>query len=431
MERYEEYKDSGIEWIGEIPAHWQIAPLKQLFKFGKGLPITKEDLTESGLPVISYGQIHSKLNKSVVSAKDLIRYVPLTFETFASSWANYNDFIFADTSEDVDGCGSYVRVTNQDGLFAGYHTLILHAKDNSLSHYLSYLMQTDVWRSQIRKRVSGVKLFSVTKKVLGSAFVLFPDAGERERICSYLDAKTTEIDVLIEETEKSIELLEEYRKSVISEAVTKGLDPNAPMKDSGIEWISEIPEHWRISKVKYELVNHDNLRKPVEASQRSQSSDALYPYYGASGIVDYIDDYIFDDKRLLIGEDGANLVLRSLPLVYVAEGKYWVNNHAHILEPGHNLDFGYIAMQLEMIDLTEYITGSAQPKLSQSNLGIIPVVIPPKEEQTAIAKSLENQVTAIANSIEERTSLLEKLSELRKSIISEVVTGKFKVSGVV
>lgn len=257
-----------------------------------------------------------------------------------------------------------------------------------------------------------------------------PELGVQSAIVNYLDIKTAEIESLIEETEKSIELLEEYRKSVISEVVTKGLNPDVPMKDSGIEWIREIPEHWRISKVKYELINHDNLRKPVEASQRSQLADVLYPYYGASGIVDYIDDYIFDGKRILIGEDGANLVLRNLPLIYVADGKYWVNNHAHILEPGSNVDFDYIAMQLEMIDLTNFITGSAQPKLSQSNLGMVPIVVPPKEEQAEIVESLDNRITVITKIIDERVNLLEKLKELRKSTISEAVTGKFKVPGV-
>ena len=146
--------------------------------------------------------------------------------------------------------------------------------------------------------------------------------------------------------------------------------------------------------------------------------------------MDYIDDYIFDGRRILIGEDGANLVLRNLPLVYVADGKYWVNNHAHILEPGKHLDFDYAALQLELIDLTDYITGSAQPKLSQANLGSIPIVIPSLDEQGSIVRSIADKSGILGRAIESRKELLEKLGQYRKSLISETVTGKIKVTEV-
>lgn len=259
--------------------------------------------------------------------------------------------------------------------------------------------------------------------------LLLPPKSVQEAIATFLDTKTTEIDSLIVKTERSIKLLEEYRKSVISGAVTKGLDPDTPMKDSGIDWIGKMPEHWSISKVKYEFTNHDSLRRPVEASLRSQDSENLYPYYGASGIVDTIDDYIFDGRRILIGEDGANLALRNLPLVYVAEGKYWVNNHAHVLEPSGSLDFDYAAHQLELIDLADYITGSAQPKLSQANLGRIPVAVPPMEEQRAIVRQVNSSLCSLVESINTKRLLTERLKEYRESLIYEAVTGKIKISG--
>ena len=300
--------------------------------------------------------------------------------------------------------------------------------EKGVPDYLYYCLACS--SQELERLGRGTTFLELSAQDLGSHKIPWPSARIQTAISEYLDQKTAEIDSLIEQTERSIKLLEEYRKSMISEAVSKGFDSNTPTKDSGIDWIGEIPEHWSISKVKYEFTNHDSLRRPVEASLRSQDSESLYPYYGASGIVDTIDNYIFDGRRILIGEDGANLVLRNLPLVYVAKGKYWVNNHAHILEPSENLNFDYAAHQLELIDLTDYITGSAQPKLSQANLGQIPVVVPPVEEQRAIVRQINSSLCSLEESINTKRLLAERLKEYRKSLIYETVTGKIKVPGV-
>ena len=134
-------KDSGIEWIGKIPQHWNVERLKKIFTFGKGLSITRENLIEIGIPVISYGQIHSKTNTGTQISDDLIRYVPETcLETNIQSLVNKGDFIFADTSEDIEGAGNCVFVDKQLTLFAGYHSIILKNKVHNyiLGKYLSY-----------------------------------------------------------------------------------------------------------------------------------------------------------------------------------------------------------------------------------------------------------------------------------------------------
>ncbi len=214
-------KDSGIEWIGEIPEEWEIARLKRDFSFGKGLPITKDNLIENGLAVISYGQIHSKHNTGVRIYNDLIRYVSNDYiKTNSSSLVHKGDFIFADTSEDLDGCGNCVYVDRQLQLFAGYHTIILFSKNDLCNKYLAYLFKTDQWRSQIRSRVSGVKLFSISRKILANATIIFPALDEQQEIALYLDEKCAEIDTLIEKKEQLVNELESYKKSLIYEYVT-------------------------------------------------------------------------------------------------------------------------------------------------------------------------------------------------------------------
>lgn len=213
-------KDSGIEWVDKIPKHWNIMPLKRLFSFGRGLLITKESLVEDGLPVVSYGQIHSKVNKVTYIDPAMIRYVPFENESKKESWVNVDDFLVADTSEDIEGSGNFVRVDIEGGLFAGYHTIVLRALKPEYSHYFSYLMQTDAWRSQVRKRVNGVKLFSLTKRILASTTLILPDSEECNEISRRLDSITNAIDEAVKMKRTYTDKLREYRKSLISEAVT-------------------------------------------------------------------------------------------------------------------------------------------------------------------------------------------------------------------
>ena len=174
-------KDSGITWIGEIPEEWEISNIRHHFSFGKGLPITKDDLREMGIPVISYGQIHSKHNSGTSIKDELIRYVDNDFlSSNPESILHENDFVFADTSEDLEGCGNCVLVDSKSTLFAGYHTIILRNKTDTSQKFTAYLFQTDAWRSQIRERVTGVKLYSVSQKILRNTTILIPPPNEKK-----------------------------------------------------------------------------------------------------------------------------------------------------------------------------------------------------------------------------------------------------------
>ena len=212
-------KNSGVEWIGEIPEKWSVVPLKSKFSFGKGLPITKDDLVVEGIPVISYGQIHAKWNTGVTTHENLLRYVNESYlESNSSALVKKGDLIMADTSEDRDGCGNCAYIDIDETVFAGYHTIILNALNSENNKYFAYLFLTDNWRSQIRKAVSGVKLFSISRRILGCVSVLVPNNAEN--IVNYLDAKCAYIDRLIAIKQAKIEKLEQYKRSLIYEYVT-------------------------------------------------------------------------------------------------------------------------------------------------------------------------------------------------------------------
>ena len=158
----------------------------------------------------------------------------------------------------------------------------------------------------------------------------WPSLDMQRRIARYLDEQTARIDALIEKKRELLDRLAEKRQALITRAVTKGLNPNARMKPSGIEWLGDIPAHWEVIRLRYAARNLNNKRVPIAADLR-KGIERTYPYYGASGIIDYVDEYIFDFTTVLVAEDGANLLSRSTPLAFIAEGRYWVNNHAHIL----------------------------------------------------------------------------------------------------
>lgn len=217
----EEKKKSGVEWIDELPKGWEIARLKTLFSFGKGLPITKDNLTEEGIPVISYGQIHAKFNNGTGIVEKLLRYVPDSFlQSNPESLVNKGDFLVADTSEDIGGCGNAVYIDRNMTLFAGYHTIILKSLVGENNKYLAYLFKTDAWRSQIRTKVSGVKLFSISKKILSMNTVILPPPEEQSQIVDALDQKCKEIDSIIVEKETLMSELEQYKRALIYDTVT-------------------------------------------------------------------------------------------------------------------------------------------------------------------------------------------------------------------
>ena len=214
-------KDSGIEWIGEIPATWTSMPTKNMFLIGKGLSITKDNLEETGVPTISYGQIHAKYNTGTHLDDRMFRYVNESYlQSNKQSLVHKGCFVFADTSEDLEGCGNCVYADREGEFFAGYHTVTLFPKECEDNKYFAYLFRTNEWRRQIRSVLTEVKVYSVSQKIIRRTSIIIPPASEQKEICSYLDSKCSEIDSLIKSKEKLIEELTAYRKSLIYEYVT-------------------------------------------------------------------------------------------------------------------------------------------------------------------------------------------------------------------
>ena len=186
----------------------------------------------------------------------------------------------------------------------------------------------------------------------------------------------------------------------------------------------ELPEGWVWCRLGDLLINRDGERKPLSSSVRSKQIKKKYDYYGATGVIDKVDNYIFKEKLLLVGEDGANLLSKVKPNAFFAEGKYWVNNHAHILDATNKNLLDYVIIVINTISLDNYITGTAQPKLSQENLNKIPIPLPPLAEQYRILQKVE-QLLTIVDAIEQLQEQLKALvKQTKNQVLNYAIAGK-------
>ena len=186
----------------------------------------------------------------------------------------------------------------------------------------------------------------------------------------------------------------------------------------------EVPEGWCITDIGELLINRDGERKPVSLAIRSKQKNKVYDYYGAAGVIDKVDNYLFDECLLLIGEDGANLLSRNKNNAFLADGKYWVNNHAHVLDTIDKFILSYVAIVINSMKLDDYITGSAQPKLSQDNLNKIPIFLPPLNEQKRIMTELERWFALIDQIDQGKVDLQETIKQTKSKILDLATHGK-------
>lgn len=365
-----EMKDSGIEWVGQIPKGWELRRAKTLF--------TQRNSKGNGIEVLlsptqKYGVVPQSQLEGVVQVKE-----DTDLQMFKT--VHKGDFVISLRS--FQGGFEY---SLYEGVCSPAYQ-VFYPTSPICDTYYRYLFKSQSFISKMNNLTVGIREGKNIQYVdFANSQIPVPPLAEQERIAAFLDAECAEIDAVLEKTRASIEEYKKLKQAVITQAVTKGIRGDRPMKNSGIEWIGEISQDFEIVKLKWLCDVLDQFRSPVTADKRNQNADVLYDYYGASGAIDKIDGYTIDDHVMLIGEDGANLRMRNLPIMYEINGKAWVNNHAHILKPKAGVDFYFIFYALEALDLNYYITGSAQPKLSQDNLRNIWVPITDFTGQKRIA----------------------------------------------
>ncbi len=273
---------------------------------------------------------------------------------------------------------------------------------------------------------TGSTFKAISSKTLTNLEIPLPPLSEQKKIVEKIEELFSSLDSGIASLKKAKEQLRLYRQSVLAFAFSGKLTTKVTQFTknlSELSALSGLPQGWKWVKLGEVTNNFDGQRIPLSKEVRAKRKGE-YRYYGATEIIDYIDDYIFDGTYLLIGEDGANLLSRSRPLSFIVEGKFWVNNHAHVLQTTDDLNIKYLNYYFNSIVLDEFITGSAQPKLTQKNLNKISIPFAPANQQQQIVSEIEKRFSEADNLEKAIDESLVKSEALRQSILKQAFEGK-------
>jgi type I restriction enzyme S subunit len=296
------------------------------------------------------------------------------------------------------------------------------------TEYLFYLLQFH--EKDFEKRGQPGTQVNLNTTIVENEIVFVPAELARQKKIAHI---LTTVDNLIEQTQALIDKYTAVKQGMMHDLFTRGIDlatgqlrpsyEQAPelYKETELGW---VPREWGVLELKNVLDFLDGQRIPLKSEDR-YFMQGPYPYYGASGIIDYVNSYIFDGDYILLGEDGENVVSRNVPLAFRVSGKIWVNNHAHVLKPknGHSLDF-YVEY-LESLNYENIVSGSAQPKITQSQLARLFVISPDLHEQVKISEV----ISALEAKKQREVDSLGKLREQKKGLMQDLLTGRVRVDG--
>jgi type I restriction enzyme S subunit len=420
-------KNSGIEWIGKIPEEWNILPTKRFFRHTK---------TIAGDKVDSYERLALTMNGVIKRSKeDSEGLQPEKFDTYQVLKENELVFKLIDLANVKT---SRVGLSPFTGILSPAYIVLTNESDDNRFYYYFFI---SMYYNEIFNRLgdNGVRS-SLNAQDLLSVPIVNISSDTQHRIADFLDDKCGKIDRYIEKQQRIIDKLKEYKQAVITEAVTKGLDPDAPMKDSGIEWIGMIPEHWDVPEIKY-LVRIASGGTP----------DRNHPEYWNGNIpwikTGELQNDIITNAEEYITEEGLNnssaqvFNINTILVAMYGQGKTrgmtaLLKTPASTNQACAGLTITNSNVQIEYLwqcligaydAIRSEAAGSGQPNLSATLIGNFHIALPPIEEQGLIVEYIKDRTVEIKSTIHKAEKLLEKLTEYKKSLIYEAVTGKMEV----
>ncbi|PHV61300.1 restriction endonuclease subunit S [Cyanobacterium aponinum] len=429
LPKYDCYKDSGVDWLGEIPEHWGITRMANFGSFTKGKGISKNDISEQGLPALLYGDIYTKYN---IKTDHLITSVP-KYIVSNSVPIYFDDILFTGSGETLEDIGKCIVYKGNSVGYAGGDVIIFRQnKCNSL--YLSYLFNSSFFNEQKAKLAKGEIIVHIYSSKLKTIKFCLPPLEEQEKIVKFLDRKCEEVESAIALKQRLIELLDEQTSIVINQAVTKGLNPNAPMKDSGIDWLGDIPAHWEVLRTK-------NIFRLITQPAPNNNNYELLSVYTDIGVkprkeleergnkASTTDGYWMVKK----GDIVVNKLLAWMGAIGISDYDGVTSPAYDILRPYKPVEskfYHYLFRNpICLSKLKQHSKGIMEMRLRLyfDEFGNIKLPYPSFEEQEKIVKYLENKIAEIEELKEKTLQQIEKLKEFKQILIAEVVTGKIKV----
>ena len=418
MKQYDSYKDSGIEWIGKIPSHWEVSCFKD---FASLRTDASDDDNKIGLE-----NIEGKTGRFIETSTE--------FEGNGTAFQE-GDIVYGKLRPYLQK----VWLATFDGNAVG-DFFVFRAKENCRNRLLFYIMISDGFTCMCNGATFGAKMPRVSSDFIRGMHFYLPPIIEQDAIINYLDAKCGKIDKAIATQEKRVELLKELRQNIITQAVTRGINPDAPLKDSGVEWIGEVPEHWEVRKLKTLL----SIPLQYGANESAEDQDDSFPRY--IRITDISEDGKLKDEtwKSLNPEKAKDYLLKRGDVLFARSGAtvgktykfdedYSACYAGYLIKATCNKqlcpDYLLFYTQSGLYDNWKnsiFIQSTIQ-NIGADKYSYLPIVLPPLPEQQEIVSYIESQTVRLDKSIEKAEHQIELLQELKQSIITEVVTGKRKV----
>ena len=404
MRRYESYKDSGVEWMGEVPSHWEISSLGKIF-------LSVSEKNRPDLPLLSITRELGVIERDTEDQDSNHNFIP-------DDLSNYKILKKGQFGMNKMKAwqGSY-GVSNFTGIVSPAYYIFDFIKSIN-PQFFHWAIRSKIYVSFFGSASDGVRIgqWDLSKSRMKSIPFIIPSNNEQQKIAQFLDDKTAKIDQAVDLAEKQIALLKEYKQILIQNAVTRGLNPDVPLKDSGVEWIGKVQEHWEVKKIKaFAKINNGLDYKAVIAEEG-------YPVYGSGGQFAYANTYLYDGEAVLLGRKGTI----DKPL-YIND-KFWTVDTMFYSVCNNKVStkfFYYCCCSI--IPFQYYSTSTALPSMTQSDILNHKVTFPSLKEQYQIADYLDKQTAKIDQAIALKTAHIEKLKEYKSVLINDVVTGKVQV----
>ena len=405
MRTYDTYKDSGISWLGQIPSHWDVKRAKVLFN-KENRPVLPNDEV---VTCFRDGQVTLRKNRRTEGFTESLKEI-------GYQGIRKGDLVI----HQMDAFAGATGVSDSNGKGTPVYHVCTPKTDYVNNYYYAHIVRRMGLNGYIQSLYRGIRERSSDFRfdVFGRQFLPVPPLTEQKAIVAYLDKATAEIDKAIASQQRMVELLQERKQIIINQAVTQGLNPDAPMKPTNIDWLPQIPTHWQLKKIKYVVL----LKSGQNLTSEQIEKEDLYPVYGGNGLRGYYSDYNNDGDYVLIGRQGA-----LCGNINYAHNKFWATEHAVVCYPVDRVNVLWLGETLRAMNLNRYATASAQPGLAVENIKGLMMPVPDYKEQNDIAVFIEKQTKPIDESIESCNRMIGALSERKQILINDVVTGKIKV----